>query len=51
MGKSDIGIKLAYLQDFHSEKKQQSVSVNTKSRVLTERLISVSHSTVIEEAI
>lgn len=50
MEKSEVGI-LPYLQDFQSEMKQQSVSVNTKSRVLTDRLISVSRSTVIREAI
>lgn len=40
MEKSEVGI-LPYLQDFQSGMKQQSVSVNTKSRVLTDGLMSV----------
>lgn len=51
MGKSETGMKRPYLQDFQNEMKQQNVSVNTKSRVLADRLISVSHNTVIREAI
>lgn len=51
MGKSEVEIELPYLQDFQSKMRQQSVAVNTKFSVLTDRLISVNPSSVTREAL